>query len=256
MTAAAAWHDRVSHYERLTLTTAPASEEESHHGWCLRASGTSTVRSNSATRVDSGIPLTSDMVAGFEAWFAARGQRAIFRVSEANLPADDELLSRRGYVRSAPTLLMTRPLDTTLPTSGEIGFTTCSIPDGMHQVAAWKGLTLEETAREAARQTRFQGAERFLLLQEQGTTAAAGLVRLVGEDAGIFSMHTAPAARRRGHAMALLVAQLDWARREGARTAFLQVDRDNPPAVALYARMGFLTLYQYWSRSMPAEAVD
>lgn len=62
------------------------------------------------------------------------------------------------------------------------------------------------------------------------------LARLAGGEAEILTLATAPAARRRGLAMALVSAVL-------ARTAdapvFLEVDSGNAPALALYAAAGF-----------------
>jgi N-acetylglutamate synthase len=43
----------------------------------------------------------------------------------------------------------------------------------------------------------------------------------------------------------VLAELLDWAASQGARTAVLQVETDNPGAVRLYERLGFVTHHTY-----------
>ena len=50
-----------------------------------------------------------------------------------------------------------------------------------------------------------------------------------------------PAQRRRGLATGVLAELLDWGASQGARTALLHVETDNPGAIALYERHGFVT---------------
>jgi GNAT superfamily N-acetyltransferase len=57
--------------------------------------------------------------------------------------------------------------------------------------------------------------------------------------AGVFGMATLPDARGTGVARSLLAALADWARACEADHMYLQVERDNIPALRLYERMGF-----------------
>jgi GNAT superfamily N-acetyltransferase len=56
--------------------------------------------------------------------------------------------------------------------------------------------------------------------------------------------------RRRGAASSILAALAGWAQAGGAARAYLQVVEANEPAVRLYARAGFATLYGYHYRVM------
>ena len=65
---------------------------------------------------------------------------------------------------------------------------------------------------------------------------------------GIFSIRTMPEFRRRGVGWSINCALSIWGEENGADTAFLQVEADNNPALALYEKLGFKTLYTYWYR--------
>ncbi|MNL85424.1 Mycothiol acetyltransferase [compost metagenome] len=61
-------------------------------------------------------------------------------------------------------------------------------------------------------------------------------------------MRTLPGHRRKGLASRILAALLHEARTLGARRAYLQVEADNAPAIALYSGLGFTPAYgyRYW----------
>ncbi|HEX8803248.1 MAG TPA: GNAT family N-acetyltransferase, partial [Acidimicrobiales bacterium] len=69
--------------------------------------------------------------------------------------------------------------------------------------------------------------------------------------AGVFGMGTRPGARRSGAARAVLTALADWAASQGADRMYLQVERHNAAALALYARSGFGELCAYHYRTPP-----
>jgi N-acetylglutamate synthase len=68
---------------------------------------------------------------------------------------------------------------------------------------------------------------------------------------GVFNMATRPAARGRGAAHEVLAALTDWAATRDADGMYLQVERDNAPAVRLYERAGFAELRGYHYRTQP-----
>lgn len=67
-----------------------------------------------------------------------------------------------------------------------------------------------------------------------------------GDDwVGITDVWVSPDHRRQGLALVVLEALLGWAAERGASTAYLQVRGDNPAALALYDRLGFLPHHDY-----------
>jgi N-acetylglutamate synthase len=67
-----------------------------------------------------------------------------------------------------------------------------------------------------------------------------------GEDwVGISNVWVSPDHRRRGLALVVMAALLEWGAERGATTAYLQTRGDNPGALALYDRLGFVTHHAY-----------
>ena len=85
----------------------------------------------------------------------------------------------------------------------------------------------------------------FLLRDENGSPLCALRVVIDNDLVGLFSLVTSTAKKRQGLASSLLSSALSWARQQGARTAWLQVESANTPAITLYKKFGFHEAYEY-----------
>jgi len=70
---------------------------------------------------------------------------------------------------------------------------------------------------------------------------ASGRAALDGDWLGLHELHVAPDHRRQGLAIAIVDRLLEWGAEQGATTAWLHVETDNAPALALYESLGFVT---------------
>ncbi|GGF54872.1 hypothetical protein GCM10011519_31020 [Marmoricola endophyticus] len=68
---------------------------------------------------------------------------------------------------------------------------------------------------------------------------ATGQAGLDGDWAGVHGLHVLPTRRRQGLALEVMAGLLERAAEQGATTAWLHVETDNAPAIALYERLGF-----------------
>ena len=78
------------------------------------------------------------------------------------------------------------------------------------------------------------------------------LSRLAADEAEILTIAVEAASQGKGVGRALLSENLRQASNAGARTIFLEVDKDNAPALALYGRLGFVKVGEragYYRRS-------
>jgi ribosomal-protein-alanine N-acetyltransferase len=65
------------------------------------------------------------------------------------------------------------------------------------------------------------------------------LARVVADEAEILTLATHPQKRRSGIGRALMLAAAQQAQLRGAAQFFLEVDKRNSPAIALYSALGF-----------------
>jgi len=87
-----------------------------------------------------------------------------------------------------------------------------------------------------------------------GALLACGQFSREADLVGLYDVFVAPEWRGRGLARRLCARLLALAYAEGATTAYLQVDADNAPAIAVYERLRFADGYRYHYRLRPGDA--
>ncbi len=243
----------VLHLESLAARAWPAEVVRPLAGWRLRFTHGVTRRANSVwpNAQDDTLSLEARLQA-VEAAYRAWNVPSCFQISPAMQPNDlDAVLAARGYVCRTPTLVQTAPLAAVHEaTQGPI---TAHVTETW--TAEWAdiyGVAEEVSPRQAAVRRdivgRIEPPSAFAMTCLDGRPAAAGLGVVDGAWLGIFNMVTLPISRRRGAARAVLHALTAWARSLGADQVYLQVMETTAPALALYERSGFRTLYGYHYR--------
>jgi GNAT superfamily N-acetyltransferase len=91
----------------------------------------------------------------------------------------------------------------------------------------------------------------FVSLQSNDKTFACGLGVLQSGYIGLFDIVTDKVFRGHGYGRQVVESILAWGKQNGAQKAYLQVMFNNPPALHLYSKIGFIEKYQYWYRIKP-----
>jgi GNAT superfamily N-acetyltransferase len=220
-------------------------EWEEADGWVLRAAGGFSLRANSVwPRETLGARPLAERIDRAEAFYAARGLPVRFQISPASQPpALEASLSARSYAVHTPTDVMVAPI--------RYGPTALGVELSEAPTHDWRRVMLDSAADIADARGRLAIVDairlprRHALVRGQGEPVAIGLGVLSHRWLGVFAMRTHPSFRRRGLAREIVRALLAWAYGEGARDAYLQVETDNPAAIALYRGLGFVRLYGY-----------
>ena len=183
----------------------------------------------------------------------------IVRITPFTLPTGlDSLLASLGLQPFDDTRVMVleRLAELTAPPlpSGT-GLQAIGLEAFAQRVGAMRGSPIAQ--RQAHAQRLAQAPVPFFAfeLKVDGEVLACGQFAQEGELVGLYDVYTATEARGRGLATLLCAQLLEQARSRGARQAYLQVDADNPPARAVYHRLGFADAYAYHYRTRdPAAA--
>ena len=244
--------DDILGLEEHALNAWPASRTIAVGGWALRLSDGYTKRANSANALSPSSPFDKVREAA-ERLYREEGLPPIFRISPLAGDDADVSLAEAGYQQVEPSLVITVPLDTELDCgAGEIS--AAPSREWLDGYARASGLAEGIREKHAAILGRIRTPAAFVTLRRDGEPVGYGLAVYDLEVIGLFDIVVSPGLRGCGHGRALTGELMNWARRMGARTAYLQVHRSNAPALGLYGSLGFSEAYGYHYR-VPAKAV-
>jgi ribosomal protein S18 acetylase RimI-like enzyme len=248
----------LSRVEDASLNASAPRQQRWLDGWLVRYSPGKAKRARSINAVAAGrLPLDHKLRLAADVYRDA-GLPMVVRITRYTLPGDlDRQLAERGYTLLDDTRVMTC---STLPESAAVP----PPPPGVHW-AELDAATIAETVGElcgtppgqrAAQAERLAHApvchQAWALRRDADQAVlACGQLAREADLVGLYDIHTHPGARRQGCGRLLCQHLLGLARSEGARTAYLQVESDNPVASRLYASLGFTEAYAYHYRLAP-----
>ena len=225
-------------------------------GWLLRLSRGKAKRARSVNPCfDSSLPLDAK-IRHCETLYAAHALPVLFRMTPFAKPVDlAPALAARAYVEFDPTLVQVARIDAarvTRPVAG-VALEAASAIDFVEAAGRLRASTRPQRAAHLERLACSPLPLHAIVARSEGDVVACGLVIQDERLAGIYDMMTADAHRRRGLATLIVDALLQWAAQRRATHAYLQVNEDNAPALAVYRRFGFATLYTYHYRAREGE---
>jgi GNAT superfamily N-acetyltransferase len=232
-------------------------ETEALGDWELRASGGITGRANSVRVAGSpGLPLP-DALAVVERWYAERGLPPLLQLPVPTV--HDDALEARGWALARRTVLRTGEVPGLL--SG--GTAADGVVLERHDVPGPEFLELVEPGLDPEGVTRLLTApDRVVHVEARsggellGTGRGSVTAAPSGRWLGVTSIATAPSARRRGIARAVMAELGRWAEEQGATRVLLQTLATNEAAGRLYDALGVLPHHGYEYRSPTPGAVS
>jgi N-acetylglutamate synthase len=186
-----------------------------------------------------------------EDFFAKHGLPAQFRISPLAAPGSIDVLRANGYSFKDEAVTMAAVLPACedhqavaiSPVANESwheGVSALNEDESKRQPAHLKSIT-----------SRMKQPTAFATIARDGRTVGYAVCAIHEGWAELGSIIIAPQVRGQGLGRALVTSLLHWAKANAATNAFLQVDAENRPAIALYRSLGFADCYRYsgWRRA-------
>ncbi|MFX1680420.1 GNAT family N-acetyltransferase [Mitsuaria sp. CC2] len=250
--------------ELAGLNAASAPREAQVDGWLLRLSPGKAKRSRCVNALAGGTLPLDDILRRCRGSFEQAGLPLILRLTPFSQPIDlDDQLASRGWTSFDPADVMVLPSLEAFDDAD--GIEPLSPSAYARLIGELRGSSTEEIEGHARRLEQASVPHQAFQMTQGGMLLACGQVAIdtdpngaslgaladapAGGMAGLFDIFTPEDQRGRGHGFKLCAALLAEARRQGARSAYLQVGADNAAAQRLYARLGFLQAYRYHYRS-------
>lgn len=241
--------------ERVCQRAWPALEEERLGDWCLRFAGGYTRRANSANPLNAAPAGIERAIAASQSRYRARGLPSIFRIPSFLDPAVDAGLAANEYTREADSIVLFGADDGWRNRGGDADVeisddaTPFWLASAMHLRAQGPDMTPFFSRIVAA----LDRPAAFASLRQGGAVVASGFAVVVEGLTCLEAIVTDPAWRGRGFGRRLVTELLAWGAGLGAAGACLQVEANNAPARAVYARVGIVQeVYRYHYRRGPA----
>ncbi len=243
--------------EELAANAWPAEIVQVVDGWRLRFNQSVTRRANSVWPNETGDHHTlKEKLALVEDFYTRRDCPPRYHICPAVHPPNlDKILANHGYTLDARTAVQTASLETILNRTEANPAHPVTISHSFNE--SWFDLYCHgehvSSHTAAARRgilQRIGPRTGFASLQIDGQSAAVGLAVAERGWLGLFSLVTHPDFRRQGAAISLIHALAQWGQVQHTSRVYLQVMTDNTPALTLYARLGFETLYHYHYREL------
>jgi len=235
--------------EELSLNSSAPPAQLLYEGWLVRLSPGKAKRARSVNAVYASTLPLAKKIEYCERVYLDANLPMLFRITPFSQPRElAAALEARGYVPFDTTLVQAMRLDSPprapdVPDDAEVlAVDPTTFADA---IAVLRGSSAVQRDAHLERLRYSPLVSRMVIVQAQERTVAAAQIAGEGDVAGVFDVVTASEERRRGHAVAAVAMLLAWAFDHAFATIYLQVNASNAPAIALYRRFGFNTVYTY-----------
>lgn len=247
----------VLEIEHASLRAWPALEEVELEGGILRYAQGVSRRSNALVPSANGQFCPQRLIKATKAYYDSKQQAAVVKVLTQNecdgvFSSLDTLLENDSYEKESPTSVMAVSMQSYKPRLAGISLQHPMASTFSLWVEAWHSIRDFNPDQMTVHQQileRMSGQVHCLVLQDSyGQACATGMAVLNGGKLGIFGMSTRQDFRGQGCATRIMDSLIAWGLDGGANYAYLQVENSNRPALSLYKKLGFHSLYTYWYR--------
>lgn len=242
----------ITQLELIASRAWPAKENERLDGWMLRANDGITWRTNSVLPCFSLLDTSlEDAIQIATEFYRRRSIPPAFKVTDASEPETlDMELQRLGFTKEMLTHVQIVDISYLAKLQGLFDIDILPELDldwikAYGKMGGFDQFTLDTRLEIIDRIKHPIGLAKAYV---DGNVVGLGMGVVEDRMMGLFGIYTSPEYRNRGIGSSINVALGIWGDSLGASTAYLQVEAENEKALALYSKLGFETVYDYWYR--------
>jgi ribosomal protein S18 acetylase RimI-like enzyme len=249
----------LSRIEDAGLNASAPPQQRWLDGWLVRFSPGKAQRARCVQPVASGRMPIDDKLAFAAPVYAEAKLPMVVRITPFARPRGlDVHLDGLGWQAHQDTRVMAAALERAPkpePLPRGLTYERLGLAAFAQAVGTLRGSSLAQREAHAERLEAAPVPFRPLAIRRRadGALLACGQFAREADLVGLYDIFTAPAARGQGLARRLCARLMTLAHADGARTAYLQVEAENAPARAAYARLGFADGYAYHYRIRPGD---
>lgn len=228
----------------------PAMQTMLYDGWVLRTADGYTKRANSVYPLYPSEIYLDEKIGFCASFYRTRGLPTVFKMTEASTPADlDSRLDALGYRIDSPTSVQTLDLNQEkFEMPGDVDLASKDTETWHEAFARMNNVDPDHRVTHENILRAIMSDKGYASISVDGHIIGCGLGILQAGYIGIFDIVIDPDHRKQGHGTRLMEALLAWGKEAGANASYLQVMRNNAPALRLYGKLGFQEQYWYWYR--------
>lgn len=243
--------------EELIANSWPAYIQQRLGTWTLRANMNVTKRANSVYAGGS-FPEDEEWMKVIEEFYGRRSLLPCFYISETSPAELDSILDASGYRKIIECYTMMASCSEVMACCVESNQFTTEFAEEANSEWIYDFMRLEgyPADRYDGYAHIFSGIgpkKSFVSLRDNGQLIALGTVVVERGWAGLSNIVVDEKHRGKGAATALLRSLINWSLANGAERVYLQVLKDNLPALALYEKKGFSPLFEHHYRLLDSE---
>ena len=249
----------LARIEDACLNASAPPQQRWLDGWLVRYSPGKAKRARSINAVATGRLPVAEKLRLAEPVFREAGLELIVRLTPFSQPQDlDQTLAAMGMLKFDDTCVMVASSLKNLPHLALPAGSVIEPTDHQQFAQAVGHLRVSPQAHRLAHAQRLIGSPvpyQGWLVRKGEEVVACAQVAMEADMVGVYDVFTAPSVRGQGIAKSLCAQVLWHAAGQGARLGYLQVDKANTAARAVYGQLGFADAYSYHYRAAnPAAA--
>jgi ribosomal protein S18 acetylase RimI-like enzyme len=238
--------------EELAANSWPAHIQQMLGSWRLRANMNITKRANSVY-TNGAFPEHEEWLSVVEAFYRTQSLSPCFCISEASPIELEGILDSRGYRKIFECYAMIASCRKVLERTQESDqfiyeFAGEASDEWINDFMRLEGYSPDRYQGYHHIFSAITSPKAFVSLYDRGILIALGTAAVERGWAGLSNIVVDAEHRSKGAATALLRSLANWSLSHEADQFYLQVLKDNTPALSLYHKLGFTPLFEYHYR--------